>query len=198
MNTAFIFDFDGVLVDTMPAHFMCYQMACAEVGVEIEREQFYRQAGMTGIQQINYFASKSGKQVDARAVYERKRELYSDYVDLVTPIEGNCLLIKSLHRAKVRIAIASGSSKASMLPLTDKFGIPFDAMVGGDDVARGKPDPELFVRAAEALGAKPAECTVFEDSDVGVEAAARAGMAVFRYMAAGNACDERAHGGYYV
>ena len=76
MKFAYIFDFDGVLVRTMEAHFRCYQRALEEVGVPIDRGQFYRQAGMTGQERIRYFAQRAQVSVDVEAVYRRKRAIW--------------------------------------------------------------------------------------------------------------------------
>ncbi|MFH0797590.1 MAG: HAD family phosphatase [Candidatus Omnitrophota bacterium] len=147
--TAYIFDFDGVLVDTMEAHFKCYEKACAEVGVPIDKTKFYSQAGMSGAEQIAYFSGKAGKTPDIQAVYRRKKELYADYLGLATLIKPNYMLLTSLKAAGVKVAIASGSSKGSILPLIEKFRIPYDVLVTAEDVSRGKPDPELFLKAAK-------------------------------------------------
>ena len=76
MSTAWIFDFDGVLVNTMETHFACYSQALAEAGVPIDKAQFFSQAGMTGREQISWFARKAGISVDADAVYQRKGEIF--------------------------------------------------------------------------------------------------------------------------
>lgn len=186
MKTGYIFDFDGVLVDTMEAHFKCYEEACAEAGIPLDKAQFYSQAGMSGVEMIAYFAARAGKQADIKAIYGRKKELYAEHINLATLIKPNYLLLKNLKAAGVKVAIASGSSRGSMLPLMKKFRIPYDALVTAEDVERGKPDPELFLKAAERLGVPASDCTVVEDSDAGVEAGRRAGMSVLRYFPAKN------------
>ena len=180
---AYIFDFDGVLVRTMAAHFVCYQQALAEVGVPIDRAQFYSQAGMTGREQIQYFADRAGVKVDASAVYNRKREIWaaSDPTPLIEAIPCNVRLLRMLRQAGVPVAIASGSSRSSILPVMQRHAIEADAVVGAEDVARGKPNPDLFLRAAERLGVAPANCIVIEDSDAGIAAAKAAGMNALRY-----------------
>jgi HAD superfamily hydrolase (TIGR01509 family) len=181
MKFAFIFDFDGVLVRTMEAHFRCYQRALDEVGVEIDRGQFYRQAGMTGHEQIRYFADRAGIQVDVEAVYQRKRTIWEAGDYAVTAIDCNVTLLRALRAAGVPVAIASGSSRQSVLPVMKQHGLEVDAVVGAEDVARGKPHPDLFLCAAERLGHPPADCIVVEDSDVGIEAARAAKMKVMRF-----------------
>ena len=181
MSFAYIFDVDGVLLRTMEAHFQCYKQALAEAGVPIDKAQFYFQAGMTGHEQIKYFAGKAGVKVDADKIYARKRELFRDHSDAAEVIECNALLLAALRAAKCPIAIASGSSRRSWVPLLAKFGIEADAMVGAEDVKRGKPHPDLFLCAAEKLGVEARNCMVIEDSDVGVDAAKAAGMKVMRF-----------------
>ncbi|MHB1483689.1 MAG: HAD family hydrolase [Saccharofermentanales bacterium] len=181
MEYAYIFDFDGVLINSMGAHFECYKKALEEAGVPIEREQFYRQAGMTALEQIGYFCRKAGKQPDVNAIYRRKRELFKDYIDLTTPIDCNIQLLKILKENGVRVAIASGSSRPSILPVMEKFGIIVDVLVSTEDVTKGKPNPDLFLCAAQKLGVAPGNCIVIEDSDAGIEAARAAGMRCLRF-----------------
>jgi HAD superfamily hydrolase (TIGR01509 family) len=178
---AWIFDFDGVLVSTMDAHFTCYTRACAEVGVPIEKRQFYSQAGMTGREQIAYFAARAGKAIDVESVYRRKGELFLGHLDEVLPIPAGVELLATVRAAGSRTAIASGSSRPSMLPVIARLGLACDAVVTSEDVSRGKPNPDLFLRAAELLGTPPGRCIVVEDSDAGIEAAGRAGMRSFRF-----------------
>jgi HAD superfamily hydrolase (TIGR01509 family) len=176
-KVGFIFDFDGVLVDTMEAHFAAYGEALEDFGVPIDREQFFYQAGMKGVEQIAYFCRKAGREdIDPEDVYRRKGELTPEFAELITPIPANIQLLHALRKAGHKTAIASGSSKPSIIPAAERFSIEVDAVVSAEDVRRGKPDPELFLIAAERLGLSPAECAVMEDSPVGLEAAHAAGM----------------------
>ncbi len=181
MRQAYIFDFDGVLVNTMDAHFECYKRALAEAGIPIDRERFYSQAGMTGREQIAYFAEKAGTLVDANEVYARKREIWRNGKHKIQAIKCNLELLRILGEAGCRTAIATGSSPGTVEPIIEKFDIRVDAVVTAEDVERGKPHPDLFLRAAEKLGAKPEDCTVIEDSDVGIEAAENACMKAMRF-----------------
>lgn len=181
MKYAYIFDFDGVLVNTMEAHFACYEKALAEVGVPIDKRQFFSQAGMTGREQIVYFCRKARKHPDVERIYRRKKALFKDYMDRITPIECNLQLIKKLKGAGVAVAIATGSSKSTITPIIEQFGIDVDVVISAEDVERGKPNPDLFLCAARELKVQPAYCIVVEDSDVGIEAAGRAGMKAMRF-----------------
>jgi len=178
----YIFDFDGVLVNTMELHYEAYSKACLEFGVPVDKGKFFAQAGMTGREQIRYFARVAGVEVDVEAVYGRKNELARDWTDRAREIRCNMELLNTLHSNGVRIAVATGSTRRSIIPIMEKFGIRVDAVVTSEDVKRGKPNPDLFLCAAERLGLSPERCIVVEDSDVGIEAARNAGMSAFRFF----------------
>ncbi len=181
-RTAYIFDFDGVLVNTMEAHFASYGRALAEVGVPLDRERFFSQAGMTGREQIAWFARAAGKQIDVEAVYRRKSEIAKEYAGSAQAIPSNIELLRLLRAAGHKVAVASGSSRPPILPVMASLGIEVDAVVTSEDVKRGKPHPDLFLTAAERLGVPPKDCVVVEDSDVGIECARSAGMMALRFF----------------
>lgn len=178
---SYIFDFDGVLVNTMNAHFECYRQALGEVNVPIDKEQFYSQAGMTGKEQIEYFARKAGATVDSEKVYARKREIWQSQKSVIDRIDCNLQLLKILKKESYPVAIASGSSRSSVIPIMEEYNIEVDIVVTGEDVQKGKPSPDLFLCAAERLNVAPENCIVVEDSDVGIQAAQAAGMKVMRF-----------------
>ena len=186
---AYIFDFDGVLFYTMEGHFQCYRQALQEYGVPIDREQFYRQAGMKGVEQIAYFAGAAGVSVDPGEVYRRKGEIQKSRDPVVEPIRSNLNLLQMLQKNGNPVAIASGSSKPSIFPVLRRYNMNIDVVVTSEDVERGKPYPDLFLEAGRRLQAAPERCIVIEDSDAGVEAGQAAGMAVLRYY------DNREQGG---
>lgn len=181
-TVGYIFDFDGVLVHTMESHFECYGRALAEFGVPIDRDLFFRHAGMTGREQIKYFADRASVEVDVEAVYARKRELWEIAPPRVAVIDSNLCLLRVLREAGIPVAIATGSTPPTIGPIMQSLGIEVDAVVTADDVSRGKPFPDLFIQASEKLGVDPARCVVIEDSDVGIEAARAAGMQAMRYF----------------
>jgi HAD superfamily hydrolase (TIGR01509 family) len=182
LTHAWIFDFDGVLVNTMEGHFACYSQALAESGIPIDREKFYAQAGMTGREQIAYFANAAGKSVDPDAVYRRKKEIFDERRPEARLIESMAELFRTLRAAGARVAIATGSSRSSVQPVIEAFGLVTDALAAAEDVTRGKPNPDLFLLAARKLGVKPEDCIVVEDSEAGIEAARRAGMRALRFF----------------
>jgi len=181
MQYGYIFDFDGVLVNTMELHYEAYSQACREFGIPVDRDRFFSQAGMTGREQIRYFADSAGIEVDVESVYRRKSELGKDWTQRATDIPANIQLLNILRQSGVRVAVATGSTPKSILPIMTKFGIEVDAVATSEDVEHGKPNPDLFLCAAEKLGIPPQRCIVIEDSDAGIEAAKNAGMKAMRY-----------------
>ncbi len=182
MQFGYIFDFDGVLVNTMELHYEAYSQACEEFGIIVDKKRFFDQAGMTGREQICYFAKTAGVMVDVESVYARKNELARDWTDRATDIQCNIELLNTLRKKGVKVAVATGSTRKSILPIMEKFSIAVDAVVTSEDVKRGKPNPDLFLRAAERLKLLPEQCIVIEDSDVGIEAARNARMHAFRFF----------------
>ena len=181
MEYAYIFDFDGVLVSSMEAHFSSYKQALAEEKIPIDKAKFYSNAGMTGREQIAFFANKAGSEADVEKIYARKGQLWDKYTDLIRRIPCNLELLKCVKAAGYPVAIATGSTPASVVPIMNRYEIEVDAVVTANDVNRGKPYPDLFLRAAERLGIAPEKCIVVEDSDVGIEAARAAGMRAMRF-----------------
>ena len=166
----------------MEGHFACYSQALAESGIPIDREKFYAQAGMTGREQIAYFANAAGKSVDPDAVYRRKKEIFEERRPEARVIESMTELFRTLRAAGARVAIATGSSRSSVQPVIEAFGLAADTLAAAEDVTRGKPNPDLFLLAAQKLGVRPEDCIVVEDSEAGIEAARRAGMRALRFF----------------
>jgi len=182
MRIGYIFDCDGVLVNNMEVHFRCHEKALLEEGVPTDKAEFFFLAGMTGREMIGHFADKAGRTVDIEKVYHRKAELFASFIDRITTIECNLQILRALRGSGFPVAIASGSSHKSLDPVLQRYAIVVDAVVTSEDVERGKPHPDLFLAAAERIGVAPADCLVIEDSDVGIEAAQRAGMRAMRFF----------------
>jgi len=110
---------------------------------------------------------------------ERKESLYREHaVGAVQEIPGCTAYIRRMRAAGARVALATGAGRPNIAFNLNALGLQhdFDAVVGADDVVRGKPEPDIFLAAAARLGAAPADCVVFEDAPMGLEAARRAGM----------------------
>ena len=174
---AYLFDLDGTVADTMPLHFLCWNEALGLHGCSLDERQFFALAGIPVVQTIELLNQQHGLQMPAHELAEYKEGLFLKRLTELKPVEA---VVAHVHRAHGRIplAIVSGSPRASilhslgMLGLTDRFKV----IVGAEDYSRGKPDPEPFLMAAARLGVQPEDCLVFEDADLGIQAAEAAGM----------------------
>lgn len=181
---AFIFDFDGVLVDTLELHYQTMRDACHDYGLSFERDEFFALVGRSGVDQISHFAKMEQKVINAHDVYAHKNAAYHERLNEIECIPSNCALLTSLRAAQIPVAIASSSTRRVMMPLIERFGLTCEVIVSIDDVSIGKPDPSLFLEAALRLGVSEASCVVIEDSQAGVEAVHNAGMSVMQFLAA--------------
>jgi beta-phosphoglucomutase family hydrolase len=177
-TTGLIFDCDGTLADTMPAHYKAWTAMLGRFGIPFPEPRFYAMGGMPTAQIIRVLAAEAGVTVtDVEAMVYEKEQGFLSFLDAVAPIEP-VLAIAEAHRGKLPIAVASGGYRDTITRTLDRLGVRdwFDAMVTAEDTARHKPEPDVFLEAARRLGVVAAGCVVFEDTDIGLEAARRAGM----------------------
>jgi beta-phosphoglucomutase family hydrolase len=178
-HAAVVFDCDGTLVDTMPLHYeaWCEAFLHHSAPFAFTWEKFVSRAGVTLEQTVVELNSEYGCRLDPQAVSARQREAYARRQDKIKTIDFVTDFAKRL-RGSCPMAVASGSNRASVTHALSKVEILdwFDVVVTANDVTHGKPAPDVFLRAAELLGVRPAQCLVVEDGAPGVEAARRAGM----------------------
>lgn len=179
--TALIFDCDGTLADTMPAHYTAWRETLGAHGIEFTEERFYGLAGVPTPQIVRIVAAEQGVSLDdatVDAIAVAKEDRYLAVADGIVPIEPVVAIVQR-YRGGLPLAVASGGEhRVVRHTLTAIGGLHwFDAIVAAEDTERHKPEPDVFLEAASRLGAEPARCVVFEDSDLGIEAARRAGMA---------------------
>jgi HAD superfamily hydrolase (TIGR01509 family) len=177
---AFIFDLDGTLVDTMPSHFVAWTTVAARHGLTFPEARFYALGGVPTAKIAALLIAEAGLALDPVAVALEKEEVY--YAGLadgtaLKPIEP-VLELARRHRTEGPLAVASGSVRRLVTRALAALGIAdwFDAIVAAEDTTRHKPEPDVFLEAARRLNADPGRCTVYEDTDIGLEAARRAGM----------------------
>lgn len=178
---AYLFDCDGTLADSMPLHYRAWKIALGEWNCEFDEQLFYSWGGMPTAQIVSTLNQLQGLNMPVEQVCHRKENLYYDLLPELEPVPE---VLEQLEEAQGRIpfAVVSGSTRESVtaslrsLKLLDRF----KAMVCAGDYAKGKPDPEAFLLAAEKLGVAPEACLVFEDTEMGIEAATAAGMAAVK------------------
>jgi beta-phosphoglucomutase family hydrolase len=180
---AFIFDLDGTLADTMPAHFGAWTKVAQRYGLTFPEARFYSLGGVPTAKIAALLIAEAGLALDASLVAREKEQAYVDAIfggaAAIRPIEA-VVAIARQRRSEGPMAIASGSVRRLVDRTLAALGIAdwFAAVVTAEDTPRHKPEPDVFLEAARRLGAAPARCTVYEDTDIGLEAARRAGMQV--------------------
>jgi HAD superfamily hydrolase (TIGR01509 family) len=179
---AAIFDLNGTLIDDMRAHGRAWSQVVRELGVEVAPERFERE--LAGMKHGETFAAVLGRELPAAEVQRlaaRKEALYREiYRPDLHLVAGARELIARLRAAGARTALATAAPRENRDFALDGLGIRglFDAVIGEEKAARGKPAPDLYLAAADALGVPPARCFAFEDAVNGVRSAVAAGMRV--------------------
>jgi len=181
MLRAVIFDWDGVVIDSSSHHERSWEILAAQRGLSLPPDHFKRGFGKKNnviIPDLGWATDPA----DVDALAHAKEEIYRDLVrqNSIEPLPGVRALLAALNEADVPCAIGSSTERANLDLLLDLMDLRkfFRVIVSGEEVVHGKPDPSIFLLAAERLGTAPADCVVIEDALVGLEAARRAGMPV--------------------
>ena len=180
MKHAFIFDMDGVIVDSNPTHKIALQQFCKQHGYDLTeqqlREKIYGRTNRDWL--LNLFGNLSEETIRKYAFEKESlfRELYLD----IKPVTGLIPFLEKLDALKIPRAIATSAPRANvdftlLHTHIERF---FPIILDDSFVTHGKPDPEIYLKSAAALGLDPAHCVVFEDSLSGVMAGKRAGCKV--------------------
>ncbi len=176
-----IFDLDGTIADSMPMHFKSWCRALEEHGAPsvFPEDVFYAMGGRPTRDIVKIINGEQGLKLDPNAVALSKKRFLLEILDEVELIEEVSEFARE-HVGKVPMAIASGGSRLIVEKTLQILGISdwFDEVITADDVANGKPAPDIFLEAAERLGIAPGSCVVFEDGRAGIEGAREAGMEV--------------------
>lgn len=178
---AVIFDCDGTLVDSMPAHFeaWCEALSIYGAGGIFKEDVFMAMGGRPTRDIVVEINDEYNLRLDPEAVAMAKREAFLKRIHNVTLIDEVAKFAETL-RGKVPMAVASGGSRMVVEKTLRVVGISdwFDEVVTADDVSEGKPAPDIFLHAAKLLGVVPARCLALDDAPAGILAAQRAGMQV--------------------
>ena len=175
---AYLFDCDGTVVDSMPLHFLAWKQALGEWNCAFSEDTFYAWGGLPVAEVISRLNVEHGLKMPVAAVEVRKEHLYYDNISRLQAVPEVVEHIEAMY-GKIPFAVVSGSTRESVVKSLEAVGLldKFDTLVCAGDYAKSKPDPEPFLLAASRLGVAPAACLVFEDTDMGIQAATAAGMA---------------------
>lgn len=180
---AFLFDCDGTIVDSMPLHYIAWNRALSEWNCSLHEELFYAWGGMPIVEIIDKLNREQGLRMPVEEVARRKEELYFEILPQLKAVPEVLECIETNY-GQIPFAVVSGSTRSSVvasltaLKLLDRF----EVMVCAGEYAKSKPDPEAFLLAAEKLGVEPSACLVFEDTEMGIQAAIAAGMAYVKIL----------------
>ncbi len=182
MNKGFIFDLDGVIVDTARYHYQAWKKVAQQLGITFTLQHNEALKGVSRLQSLEILLSLGNikkTETEKQALARQKNEIYLHLIENLSPqdvLPGVHSFITNTHNQVIKIALGSASKNAAYI--LKKLGIAhlFDARVDGTMVSQAKPNPEVFTKAAHLLGLAPENCLVFEDAEAGIAAAQNAGM----------------------
>jgi len=180
---ASLFDCDGTIADSMPLHYIAWKKALAEWNCEFDKKLFYAWGGMPIVEIVSTLNKMHSLSMPVEIVARRKESLYYDLLPQLKPVPEVLEHIEAQH-GHIPFAVVSGSSKESVTESLRSLGLldRFDTMVCAGDYQKSKPDPEAFLLAATRLCVAPESCLVFEDTEMGIQAATAAGMASVKIL----------------
>lgn len=174
---ALIFDVDGTLANSMPLHFDAWQHVAAKFGFRYPKDEFLKNAGSSTKEIVARVNQEQQLELDAAPIAKEKANYFFAHLNKMEPIEPVVQILKSQY-GKMPVSAGTGGRRhvavetLALAGLTDYLPI----LVTADDVEFGKPHPETFLKCAEYMGVEPAACQVFEDGELGLQAARTAGM----------------------
>ena len=176
-----IFDLDGTLIDSMPAHFSAMRQALEEEGGRglFTEERFSELGGKPAADIVSLLNREYGLSMNAQKICQRQHDLLESKLDDFELIPEVADFAEE-HRGKVPMAVASAGTTTMVKASLSSVNILswFDAIVGSDEVENGKPSPDIYLEAARRINVDPMNCVVFEDSEAGILGAESAGMKV--------------------
>ncbi|MGG8494906.1 beta-phosphoglucomutase [Tenacibaculum sp. TC6] len=183
MNTrGFIFDLDGVIVDTAKYHFLAWKKLANDIGIDFTHEQNEQLKGVSRVKSLEKILSWGNKVISEDKFMELMGKKNDDYLSYIAQMDAHEILpdvpkiLTYLTDNKIPVALGSASKNARAILQKVNLITQFNAIVDGNDVTKAKPDPEVFLTAAQKLGIAPENCVVFEDSLAGIQAAKNANM----------------------
>lgn len=180
--SGFLFDLDGVIVDTAVFHYQAWRRMANQLGFDISHEFNETLKGVSRMDSLNLILTHGGVSLTDDRKLElatQKNEWYLELVSQMTPADilpGVTGFFHDLKKAEIKTALGSVSKNARLI--LERIGMmnDFDVIIDGNKIIQGKPDPEVFLKGATELGLEPTQCVVFEDAVAGIEAAKRGEM----------------------
>jgi HAD superfamily hydrolase (TIGR01509 family) len=175
---AYLFDCDGTVADSMPLHYIAWKKALGEWGCTFDEELFYAWGGKPAAKIIADLNQLQDLHMPVESLAEHKENLYLEMLPQLKPVPEVLDIIEAEH-GQIPFAVVSGGRHNSVVGSLTALGLMdrFQTIVGAEDYVHGKPAPDAYLIAAARLGVAPKDCLVFEDTDLGIEAATAAGMA---------------------
>ena len=184
MIKACIFDLDGVIVDTAKYHFLAWKKLANELNIKFTEKDNERLKGVSRLESLEIVLKLGNLQLiqdEKIKLAKKKNNYYLEYISALTEddiLPGVRNFIEKLRINNIKMAIASASKNTKIILKKLKLEQKFDVIIDGTMIINAKPDPEIFLKAAEKLKVKPEECVVFEDAVAGIQAAKKAKMKV--------------------
>jgi len=178
----FIFDLDGVIVDTAKFHFLAWKNLATAIGINFTENDNEQLKGLSRVVSLEKILNLGNQKVDPNTfqkLLQQKNEEYLGYVNAMTPnniLPGVKVILDYLKAENYFIALGSASKNTEIILQKTNITSYFDTIVDGNSVSRAKPNPEVFLKAAQQCNCTPQECVVFEDSIAGIKAANTANM----------------------
>jgi len=176
---ALIFDLDGTISDSLPVHIKTWKMIGDKFGFDFDPQIIHDLTGRPTIEFARHVIERYEVNETPENMVKMKQESFWELDHLLEPVEEVLSIVKEYH-GRLPMAVGTGASRKSAEVQLGAHNIThlFDAIVTASDVTRHKPEPETFLECARLMGVEPKYCQVFEDGDLGIEAAQKAGMFV--------------------
>ena len=178
---AVIFDLDGVICSTDEYHYLAWKELADSLALPFDRQYNNRLRGVSRLESLNLILDLGERQYsdeEKQAMAQKKNDTYRRLLAKMSPADVSDDVLSTLNELKKKYPLAIGSSSRNTKFILSRIGLAdfFDAVIDGNDISASKPDPEVFLKAADALSQQPSSCLVVEDAAAGIEAAVRGGF----------------------
>lgn len=178
---AVIFDLDGVICSTDEYHYLAWKELADSLALPFDRQYNNRLRGVSRLESLNLILDLGERQYsdeEKQAMAQKKNDTYRRLLAKMSPADVSDDVLSTLNELKKKYPLAIGSSSRNTKFILSRIGLAdfFDAVIDGNDISASKPDPEVFLKAADALSQQPSSCLVIEDAAAGIEAAVRGGF----------------------